>query len=741
MRRLLALLAGSALAVLLAVCATAQADIFGGISLVSESPGQQAEYAHDPAMSANGRYFVFDGSYGGVTGVWRRDQQTRAVEQVAGGDAELPSISESGRYVSFTTTVRLDQQNDTNAGPDVYVRDMEKPDLAPCPPGWEATPASQEACAFTLASAINGGSQGLSYAYGSNLAFEETHFGSVASGRSALSGDGRDVAFVTTAISNAANAGRPAPSGLAEPAETPAFQVVVRHLDSRRTELVSVRRDPSTGGAQLDAFGQPEPVPLASNGSTRYGAVYAAASAFPSPWAGASISADGSTVAWMGEQIAVQAPVIGATENQPTYTEPLWRRIDEGPGAATRRVTGGSDPLAPACAASGETTLSAPPTLTDPCQGPFDTSGDGRAEPGVTTESQQDYLPRLSADGTTVAFLATAREIASGEELNSAEASNDLYVVDMRDGLTRVAASRRLTELAGGSSSNTARSAPINDFGVSADGSQVAFTTVRTVFPLGSPAYVSAPGASAGTAELYDVDFANDTLTRVTQGFAGEPSQAPAGVTGTTRSPAFSTDGNLLAFSSEADNLVYGDGNRASDAFVVQRVRFQATPTPQVISPAPPGPPLEPVWSLGVTTISRRDGTVLLEVQVPGAGALRAGAQSAVRVQLVPRRASAGRARRRVRVRTTVSTRTVSTRSMSSSVAGLATLVLKLSPPYSALAGARGGLSADVSLVFTAPGHGALRQKVPVTFIRTLRAASRKSGARSRRSQAKGRGR
>src|SRR6202035_64235 len=61
MRRRLTVLPG-ALAVLLSVCASAQADIFGGISLVSESPGQQAEYAHDPAMSANGRYVVFDGS-------------------------------------------------------------------------------------------------------------------------------------------------------------------------------------------------------------------------------------------------------------------------------------------------------------------------------------------------------------------------------------------------------------------------------------------------------------------------------------------------------------------------------------------------------------------------------------------------------------------------------------------------------------------------------------------------------
>ncbi len=76
--------------------------MFGPISLVSagalggDEP-QQAEYAHDAAISGNGRYVAFDGSVGGVTGVWRRDLlRAGAIEQVAGGDAELPSISETG---------------------------------------------------------------------------------------------------------------------------------------------------------------------------------------------------------------------------------------------------------------------------------------------------------------------------------------------------------------------------------------------------------------------------------------------------------------------------------------------------------------------------------------------------------------------------------------------------------------------------------------------------------------------
>jgi hypothetical protein len=260
------------------------------------------------------------------------------------------------------------------------------------------------------------------------------------------------------------------------------------------------------------------------------------------------------------------------------------------------------------------------------------------------------------------------------------------------------------------------------------------------VFPLGSPSYVSAPAATVGTVELYDVDFANDTLTRVTRGFAGEPSEAPGGSVGMTQSPSFSADGNVLSFSSEADNLAYGDGNAASDAFVVPRVRFQASPTPQLISPAPAAPALDPLWSFGVTALSRRDGTVLLEVRIPGTGTLRAAAQAAVRVR-VKVKAARHRKTRGALGRTIVRTRTVATRSAPATAAGLVTIVLKLSHAYSALAEARGGLSSSVSVSFAAPGHATLRQSVPVTFVRPARARAHKRRSRAHSHHAKRHGR
>jgi hypothetical protein len=740
-------------AVLTAVLATAStpaaADVFGPISLVSESAppavpadaAQQVLYAHDPAISGDGRYVAFDGSFGGKTGVFRREVATGAVEPVAvgtpdtpAGSAELPSISETGRYVSFTTTAALTPE-DKNTAPEVYVRDM------------EPLPGEPQ---YTLASAITvgGKTQALTYKYSGEpgteqLEFEEGHYGSLASGRSALSANGQEVAFVTTAISNLANPAK---------ANTPALQVAVRNLATHETQLVSVAYDQATGRPAVDpATGRQEPV-SGEEGGLAYGAVYApdlAAAAFELPRTyslqspvGASISADGSTVAWMGQDISRQARVLSEEVLPAQYSEPLWRRIADGPEAPTRRITGGSDPADPACAASGETTLAGSASPTNPCQGPFETEA-----PGVWTGGTGNPVPQLSADGSTVAFLANAPPTAGTFGTDVLSLNSDLYVVDMAEGLTRTEALRPLTELAGGNSQEPATNAPIVDLAISPDASQVAFTTQRTVFPLGSPAYVTAPAASPGMVELFDVDLADDTLTRVTHGFTGSAAEAPHGTevpgqdpylsSDGALSPSFSDDGDTLAFSSTAANLVYGDGNTpaqpgssefdGSDAFVVSRIVFGATPTPQLISSAPASQPPTPAWSLGVSAFSRANGTVVLEIQTPGAGTLLAGARAAVRVQMKGRsRAKRSSAHGRI-ASVTVANRTVATADTHTHASGLVVMTLTLTKPYRALAGAHGGLSAVADLVFSAPGHPTLHQGMAVTFLRSER-PSRRAG-------------
>jgi Tol biopolymer transport system component len=724
--------------------ALARADVFEPISLVSASaiPGfagnQQADFAHDAAISGDGRYVVFDGSYGGVTGVWRRDLQTGAIAPVASGnaaepaidapDAELPSVSDDGRYVSFTTTAALDPLDDTNAGPDVYVRDMSIPASQPCEPGSE--------CAYTLVSAVDGSSAGLSYTPPEGQA---QSYGSQAAGRSAISADGRKVVFVTTAISDLAGPG------------TPALQVAMRDLDTEQTELVSVRDDPATG--------QPLPGQPVSGlqGTEVFGAVFVGgrgpAPIFkepepyeqPQPMFGASISADGTTVAWMGDDIAEQARTLAGESLLAPYSEPLWRRVADGPAAPIRRITGGGDPASPACIESHESALPSTPSLSDPCQGPFSASQEGRTA-GIFAGNIGDDVPRLSADGYTVVFLSNSPLAATGQVFGGEEPQSDLYLVDMHEPLTRMQALRPLTELASADQQDLSENAPIEDLGISPNGLQIAFSTKRTQFPLGSPAYVSAPASVAGMLELFEVDLENDTLTRVTQGFEGGASEHPheARAPGEdpyfksgdgALSPSFSDDGTLTAFSSTASNLAFGDGNTpplgsgrfdGSDAFLVARKIFTPMLTPQAISPAPGGPVLRPSWRLGVTARSRADGSVLLYVTVPGGGTVKAAAQSAVRV----------RVRRRGHLSTNVATRNVaSSKKASTAGAGaLVTLTLKLAPRYRALAAKRPGLAGSVNVTFTAAHHPALEQTVRVSFLRTAKAKRKKSSAKQARS-------
>jgi hypothetical protein len=723
----------------------ASADVFGSISLASAStiPGfagnQQADFAHDAAISGNGRFVAFDGSFGGRTGTWRRDLQTGAVSPVAAEDpgqptinapdADLPSISADGRYVSFTTTAPLDRSNDANPGPDVYVRDM--------------TMAPSDEGAYTLASAVNGSAAGLTYeptSKASSIEFEEAHYGSVAAGRSALSADGRTVAFVTTAISNLAGAG------------TPALQVAVRHLDSVQTQLVSVARDPATA---QPIEGQPV---SGQEGAVTYGAVFTGSGAAPifvdpAPYepvspVGASISADGSTVAWMAVNVPKQAGLLSGEAPLDSYTEPLWRRIGDGPGAPIRRITGGSDPSNQGCLASGETSLPGTPSPSDPCQGPFAATQEGGQ--GVWRGGSGDPVPRLSADGYTVVFLANAPLVSQGPGVT--EPKSDLYLVNMREALSRGGALRPLTELAGGNQQDIGENGPIEDLAISPDGRHVAFTTKRTVFPLGSPAYVSAPASVAGMLELFDVNLANDTLTRVSEGFAGGPSEHPhspraAGEDPYTHrgdgalSPSYSSGGETLAFSSTASNLAFGDGNTpplnseafdGSDAFVATRVIFGSIPTPQSISPDPAGPSIGRAWRLGVTARRRADGTVLLYVTLPGAGTLHAGAQSSVGV----------RVRRHGRFSRTVATRTVAAanRIAPNAAGGLITLKLSLASSYRVLASKRPGLAATITVTFLAARHATQRKSVQITFLRTAasRAKANRFATTRRRSAAAG---
>jgi hypothetical protein len=753
----------------------ARADVFGPISLVSANASEQSAVAHDPAISGNGQYVAFDGQLEGLEGVWRKDLRTGAIEPVAVGEpgsadgsAALPSISESGQYISFTTNQRLapvyqpEPEQEGVFVSNVYVRNMSIPGSQACqeftPEELAAVPApTQQECAYTLVSAVNGAPTGLRFA-GPRGGSEANGYGALAAGRAAISADGKEVAFVTTGYSDLTTS---------EEAEltTPPFQVAVRNLATDETHLVSDARSPVTGLAEPD-----QPVSGEESG-VLYGAVYLPGGHLapfpdtsraygPMPPVGASISADGTTVAWMGADVGQQARVLAKEELKPGYAEPLWHRIADGPEAPTRRVTGGSDPESAACIASGEKVLAPHTGVTDPCQGPF-----AIEDPfSGTFSGEAEAVPQMSASGVTVAFLSTAALVGRGGAFGFGErVPSDLFIANMQEGLTRDQALRPITQVDG---AGQAEAGAIEDFAISADGTQLAFTTRRTLFTLGSLAYVSVPQTQPGLGELFEADLTDGTVTRVTGGFEGgaaehphptaHPGEDPYVHAGDGAvSPSIADDGDAIAFASTASNLVYGDGNTppneqslafdGSDAFVIDRLPVLPQPTPFAVSPYTVNPTLSPAWRMSVTAYPGRHGTVVLEVRVPGPGSLHAVADSAVVVRAAAARRAVKRSgyagRMKPPGRGTVADRTVAsaTQAFGAPEGGTLKLTLRLAPRYVPLAAQPGGLWSTVHVKFTAPGHAALQEALGEAFVvrqgrstgaKRSQAAARAPGAR-----------
>lgn len=619
---------------------------FGPIDLVSKSAREQADFAVEPALSANGRYLAFCGSIGGLKGVFREELAEDTVEPVlvepvgsspkAGvcateaSYAEAPSISADGRYVSFATVASLDSSRDPVAGSrDVYVADM-----STAPPSYDLASATDGREATALAG------------------------GSLAAGRVALSASGRRVAFV--------NQG----------------EVYVRDLDSGETTLISAKRN-AVGGTMAS-----EPVPG--------GGAFEAA--------GAAISGDGSTVAWVGEHLPEQVPLLGDEETlirkieagprdglQNQYHEPLWRRVPtEADDPPTRRVVGGGDPLAPGCP-GGSGTLAEPA-----CEGPYPDVAKGRELESTGLNTGVGWglgLPQLDYDGYTAALVANPDE------------QNDLFVVDMRPGLDRREAVRQLTQWTNPVLGNPGGPpfanqkywpflGPIGEFAISADGTRIAFATTRQDFPLAPPTLISPqPAAVSLLAELYQVDLAGETIERATPGPGGDVSlgEGQAGAA----APSYDESGRLLAFSDGAHNLVSGDANEASDAFLVESPPSPPA-RPSQISPPPAALVLRPRWRLSARAVSEPDGSVMVVASVPGSGKLRALAQAQVGARPRPRHVASSGKR--------------------APGEGVLRLALRLPRRLRPLARRQGGLVGTVRVAFAGPGGKPLHATLDARF-------------------------
>ena len=133
------------------------------------------------------------------------------------------------------------------------------------------------------------------------------------------------------------------------------------------------------------------------------------------------------------------------------YTEPLWRRIaapDDTDRARhrrlrTRRTQRARPPARPRCRRHPVAQRPLSGSVPDPSRG----IGTGcrrqrhlERPRGRRNRPAGEFVPRLSADGYTVAFLSRAEPIGAGEFFDQQREQGeqaDIYVADMHEGLTR----------------------------------------------------------------------------------------------------------------------------------------------------------------------------------------------------------------------------------------------------------------------------------------------------------------
>lgn len=637
----------------------------GPIQLVSSNGIEQADSAEEPALSADGRFVAFIASIGGEAGVFRKNLVTGELATVYGTDPSAfeagyePAISADGRYVSFTTPEPLDPDDDTQPHTsDVYVADM-----ATTPPTYELASTVTGHCE-PLATTSPHTPCGLTY---------EGNAGAVATGRVSLSASGRELVFVTRAASN-----------LTEPAvtsgtlPTPALQVAVRNLETDETTLISSALDPVTG--------QPEP-----DTPVEGGAVAATVGIRLPP--GASISGDGSTVAWLGRHLRaqVQLPAPEAEEialhedGAEGYDEPLWRRV---PGPAdqlppTRRIVNGL--LFPAMVSGANAEGRA-----EACRSAFGWNlGAGQA------------VPVLSSDGDRVALVGQPDGYANAFVAETAGPSAGTV--------------RRLTETSPlplgdpcqeGDQAFAAVAAEIKAIAISPVGDRIAFTTQRQRFQLSPPNLVTPPPTSVGAEELYLLDLGTLTLERLTHGATlSEPSRKEEPNQPGTNSVSFDGSGETLAFASGAYNLVPADGNGfgngaagalGTDVFVVSDPRSTSSAGTTRISRPPAAIRPQARWELTARVSSRPDGSVRVAVGVPGAGRLGAAART------IPAKGS--------------SARKVAAARRHAQLASVLVFVLHPAPGLLGRVRAPGGLETTLRLRFAGTGGKPLTDILSVRF-------------------------
>lgn len=385
--------------------------------------------------------------------------------------SDNPDISADGRFVAFASTATNLVPGDTNGSEDVFVRDRQTGET-------------------TRVSIATGGTAG-----------------NAGSTNPAISGDGRYVAFessATTLILTDTNA---------------VPDVFVHDRETGITERVSVA---SNGDEGNNRSGYPA---ISANG--RYVAF----------WSRADNLVSGDTNS--EEDVFVHDRQTGITERVSVASDGTQGDDD----ATTSAISADGRYVAflsrASTLVSGDTNNTADIFVHD--RAADETERVSVATDGTEADSYSD-APDISADGRFVIFESRATNLVSGDT----NARSDIFIHDRQMGTTA-----RLSETSGGIGGDNHSEAPT----ISADGRYAAFESrADNLIP-----------------EDINPTPYNDILIRDLQtGSIERASVATDGSKGdlASEAPSISAGGQYVAFSSSSTNLVSDDDNSASDCFV-----------------------------------------------------------------------------------------------------------------------------------------------------------------------------
>lgn len=200
------------------------------------------------------------------------------------------------------------------------------------------------------------------------------------------------------------------------------------------------------------------------------------------------------------------------------------------------RARRGGPALLVAAAAAGLLTLPASGASSVPTTRVSVATGGGQA-------NGHSLAPAISKDGRYVAFYSDASNLVSGDT----NRARDVFVHDRQTGQTT-----RVSVDQSGAQANGESFAPA----ISGDGRYVVFS---------SSASNLVPGDTNNANDIFLRDRVANTTTRISIAMGGAEPNAGSSA------PAISADGNVVAYESDATNLVPGDLNAEHDVFVYDR--------------------------------------------------------------------------------------------------------------------------------------------------------------------------